>query len=54
MSFQIAWPTFDEDSLAKIRAKLTELMNQGETPEAICDIISVTDLNIGTKVSHGL
>jgi distribution and morphology protein 34 len=48
MSFQIDWPTLDEAMLEKIKAQLTEVLNKGELPEAICDTMRVTDLNLGT------
>lgn len=48
MSFQIEWPTLDEATLEKIKAQITEVMNQGELPDAICDVMRVIDLNLGT------
>jgi distribution and morphology protein 34 len=47
MSFQIEWPTLDEITLEKIKAQITEVMNKGELPDAICDVMRVTDLDLG-------
>lgn len=50
MSFQIEWPTLDEITLEKIKAQITEVMNKGELPDAICDVMRVTDLDLGNIV----
>jgi len=47
MSFQIEWPTFDEPTLEKIRTQITEILNQGELPDAICDRMVVAGLDFG-------
>jgi hypothetical protein len=50
MSFQIEWPTLDEITLEKIKAQITEVMNKGELPDAICDVMRVVDLSLGDTV----
>jgi distribution and morphology protein 34 len=47
MSFQIEWPTLDAITLEKIKAQITEVMNKGELPDAICDVMRVIDLDLG-------
>jgi distribution and morphology protein 34 len=47
MSFQIEWPTLDQITLEKIKTQITEVMNKGELPDAICDVMRVVDISLG-------
>ncbi|KAJ3256478.1 ERMES complex subunit [Boothiomyces macroporosus] len=50
MSFKVNWPSFSSDFIEKATEQLTTALNTGKKPENIVGDITVTALNMGTKV----
>ncbi len=52
MSFNINWPDFSAEFIEQAKKQLSVALNTGKKPENIAGSITVTELNMGTKVSE--